>query len=120
MNKKIRVKTYKPSHRWEGECIDTGAQTAIIGLKQARALCKFLKIKLETKQRPPSFRFGDSKCKSLGTIDIVAPSSKNLIVSAVVDAVCDDVPFPVGLDLLGKRKLYLIHISDNPCSKQLK
>lgn len=104
-----------PVARWEGSFIDTGAQTTVIGLKQALAYCKYIGIKFQPNKSSTKFRFGDSKCKSLGIIPITVPFTENDLICSEVDVVSANVPFLVGLDLLGKQQLFVNNISNELC-----
>lgn len=62
--------------------------------------CKFIEINLNLKKNANSFRFGDSKSKSLGNIKIRIPFSSELVFFTDVNVVSANAPFIFSLDRL--------------------
>jgi hypothetical protein len=58
---------------FEGAAVDTGAQRSVIGLKQAYAYCRMMKVKMEFHTSHRSFRFGSTICQGMGSINIIIP-----------------------------------------------
>ena len=92
--------------RWEGACIDTGAQTTVIGKRQAKEYCKYMGFKFKPKRSEQTYKFGDDLQKSVGTINIRIPIKHHRVIKLDVDVVDVNVPFLLGLDFLDKYKMY--------------
>jgi len=105
--------------RWHGACLDTGAQSTVIGLRQAHAYCKFMGTKFKPTPSARRFKFGRDEQTSLGRIAIRIPIHGWNILIEHVDIVRADVPFLIGLDLLDKYKMYLNNVSNQLCFPQL-
>jgi hypothetical protein len=85
-----------------GACIDTGAQSTVIGLAQARAYCKFLGIPLALSIGKRVFVFGVEKRNPLGTLHVRFPTPNGSFIMLEVDVVPTNVPMLRGLDELEK------------------
>lgn len=96
----------------EGACLDTGAPTTVMGLKQALSYCKLMGIKFELNKSQNKFRFGDPRCRSLVTIPITVSVFESRGVPTEVDVVSENVTFLVGLDFLHNHKLFINNISN--------
>lgn len=101
--------------KWHGACLDTGAQTTVIGLRQAKAYCKYMKIEFNPKKSSNKYRFGDDQQQSIGTITIRIPIMDNLVISKKVDVVPANVRFLIGLDFLDKYRFYINNVENNLC-----
>jgi hypothetical protein len=88
--------------RYNGVCIDTGAERTVIGLKQARAYCRMMKRPFKPYPNGNVYIFGEDRRKSLGSISIRIRTSRNAFIEVVADVVTANVPFPLGLDTLRK------------------
>lgn len=107
------------SKNWNGACLDTGAQTTVIGLNQAKAYCRYMRVKLKTKENSNKYKFGEDQQNSLGSMRIRIPIPDHKMITERVDIVKADVPFLIGLDLLDKYKFYVNNVDNCLCSTKL-
>ena len=82
--------------------MDTGAESTVIGLAQAKAYCKFMGVPLKTSYSKSKFRFGGHRQDSLGKISIKVPLGDFAMITEEVDVVKPSVPFLLGLDFMDK------------------
>jgi hypothetical protein len=95
-----------------GACIDTGAPRCVIGLIQAEAYAKFLRIKLNLKEASPvRFRFGSQSFQSLGSLVVRVPMHQSFIPHSV-EVVNVDVPLLLGMDFLNKHRV-IVNVTRN-------
>jgi hypothetical protein len=87
---------------YNGVCIDTDAERTVIGLKQARAYCRMMKRPLKRYPNGNVYIFGEDRRKSLGSISIRIPTSRNAFIEVVAYVVTANVPFILDLDTLQK------------------
>jgi hypothetical protein len=87
---------------YNGVCIDTGAERTVIGLKQARAYCRMMKRPFKPYPNGNVYIFGEDRRKSLGSISIRIPTSRNAFIEVVADVVTANVSFLLGLDTIRK------------------
>ena len=108
-----RNSTYKRP----GFCVDTGAPSSVIGLKELRRLpASFGRHLLRLKKSHKQFRFADASFESLGHIKIplgTPPGVSPVYIS--LEVVSADVPALLGMDVLDAESL----VAD-PCSNELK
>ena len=93
--------------KWDGGCVDTGAQTTVIYLAQAEADCRFTKAKFRPKMNNNRYRFGNDRQNSLGLITVRIPIGKHIVVIEKVDVVNANAPFLIGLDFPDKYRMYI-------------
>ncbi len=105
--KSINFTDKEVTTKWHGGCVDTGAQTTVIGLRQAKAYCRFMGIKFKPMKSNHRYKFGEDKQDSIGSIYIRIPLISNKMIQIKVDVVRANVPFLIGLDLLDEFKLYV-------------
>jgi hypothetical protein len=87
---------------YNGVCIDTGAECTVIGLKQAKTCCRMMKRPLKPYPNGNVYIFGEDRRKSLCSISIRIPTSRNAFIEVVADVVTANVQFLLGLDTLRK------------------
>ena len=92
--------------------MDTGAQSTVIGLKQAHAYCRHMGIKFKTKKNNNRYKFGDSSQNSLGSMNMRIPINDNKVIHIEVDVVQANVTFLIGLDLLDEYSLYVNNVTN--------
>ncbi|CAN8066076.1 unnamed protein product [Agarophyton chilense] len=93
--------------RRSGFCVDTGAPSSDIGLKELRRLAtQYEKSLLRLKKSVKQFRFADVSFASLGCVEIplAAPSGRPPIWVAF-DVVAVDLPALLGLEILDPHAL---------------
>lgn len=100
------------SKRFLGACLDIDAQKTVCGLKQARAYCKTAKIPLSLRRSSFSFKFGNSICNSMGTLEFRIPLRTDGYLPIFADIVDADVPLLLGLDYLDREKLLADNLSN--------
>ncbi len=93
--------------------MDTGAQTTVIGYKQARAYCRFMGVKFKLKRSDKRYLFGDDKQNSMGKITIRIPLVDDKVIQIEVDVVQANVPLLIGLDILDKYQMYVNTVTNN-------
>ena len=106
-------------HRFDGACLDIGAQRTCIGFKQALAYCQGYGVKLTLQKSPFTFTFGDGVYPSLGTMKIRIPTPDLSFLDLDVDVVKPDVPFLLGLDILDKHHLVADNVENKLRSRTL-
>jgi hypothetical protein len=89
-----------------GAIFDTGAPRSVVGLSQAEAYAKFLKITLNLKEAcPVRFSFGGRQSfQSLGDLVVRVPMHQSFIPHRV-EVVNVDVPLLLGMDFLNKHRV---------------
>lgn len=98
--------------KWNGACLDTGAQRTVIGREQARAYAKFIGYKrMKLIPSRAKFRFGTDRQQSLGKIPIRVPADDGSMMMIMAEVVPIDVPFLLGLDVLDKFKLVVDNVN---------
>lgn len=105
--------------KWYGACLDTGAQTTVIGLQQAKAYCKFMNITYNLRKNKNKYKFGDDKQNSLGALSIKIPILDKMVIHESVDVVRANVPLLIGLDFLDKYELYVNNVKNILCCSAL-
>lgn len=88
------------SDKFEGACVDSGAQVTVIGKPQASAYAAEYGSSPRLGETKRTYRFGDERHVGLGTINIDIPVSGSHYVKVVAEIVDVDVPFLLGLDVL--------------------
>jgi hypothetical protein len=99
------------SQHWHGIAIDTGAERYCIGLSQARAYCRIVGITMNLRPSNQTFVFGDQRCESLGTLQILLPTPAGLL-RIPLDVVPLNISALLGLDFLYKYKLEYRNVED--------
>lgn len=97
---------------WHGLCLDTGAQTSVIGLKLGKAYCCFMGVKFKPKSNNHLFRFGSDRQPSLRSITIRVPIMHNMVLTEWVDVVKSDFLFLIGLDHLDKFQMIVKNVEN--------
>lgn len=100
--------------KFEGACIDTGAQRSVIGSAQGHAYCRFMNIPyaIEPPKRLRTFRFADKCYRGLGYLEIRLPVNDAHFIQLSIDVVDINVPLLVGLDLM---EAFQMTIDTNEC-----
>jgi hypothetical protein len=97
---------------FQGDCLDTGAQTSVVGLAQAKAYCKYRGVQFKTKASNKAFRFGRQRQESLGELLVRLPLADGSFVSVEMGVVDADIPMLVGLDVLDKYALAIDNVAN--------
>lgn len=95
------------SNNFHGACIDSGAQTSVIGLHQMRAYCAYSMTKFQHKRTGIRYRFGDGYREGMGHIKIRIRVDNQRLFTVVADVVNADIPLLVGLDYLIRNGILL-------------
>ena len=111
--RQLRSPLKRKSEKWQGACIDNGAQKTVIGLKQALAYCSFVGVPFNPRKNRNIYRFGVDERESLGSIEIRIPLPGFAFIPIQVDVIPTNIPFLLGLDTLDKCKMYF----DNTTNK---
>ena len=104
---------------WQGACLDTGAQRTVIGLRQAKAYCRYTGTKFRLVSSKNRYRFGNDRQSSLGSLTIQIPFLDSHATIERVDVVNSDVPLLIGLDLLDKYGIFINTITNRLHCPQL-
>ena len=102
------------ANTFEGACLDTGAQKAVVGRSQANAYCRMLGkgLNMLAEKSPKIFRFGTQAMESLGTLYFRIPVNDDFFVSFMASVVDINVPLLLGLDVMSEYKL-VVDIGDS-------
>ena len=111
-SKEIWTSSVRNSKKFQGACIDTGAQQCVVGLKQAKAYCKERRCKFKLLPSRIEFRFGDGSFRSLGAIPIRIPTPNGSFIEHRFDVVDADIPLLFGLDLLDSAGLIVDNVNN--------
>ena len=98
--------------------METGAQSSVIGLKQAKAYCHHTGIELEFLKSDRSFRFANMTSKSLGKPPIRVPVPNLAFIEQLVDVVDADIPLLLGLDVLDEEGIYMNNVTNKLVHQQ--
>lgn len=114
------VSKYLPTsqcEKFQGACIDSGAEITVIGKKQAELYCGWVNARLQADASGTIYKFGESRHQGLGYISIRIPVSETHFANVNAAVVEIDVPFLLGLDALTKFKVILNFGDDTAQSK---
>lgn len=75
MNEENRI-ILNESHRWQGACLDTGAQATVFRLFQARAYCLYIDVKFKPENNNHKYKYVNDRQTTLGSINIRTPIPK--------------------------------------------
>jgi hypothetical protein len=94
-----------------GAAIDTGAERSVIGWKQASSYCKSSGVEMKLWPRNRFFKFVDSTCRSMGSLNLKlsVPTSVLYLCVYVVEP---DIPLLVDFDLMDKHRLQFLSVSN--------
>lgn len=92
-----------------GACVDSGAQSTVIGEKQAHAYCALVGTSWNAVSRGNGklFRFGKNDHVRLGTLCVRLPVREDVVVPIKDSVVPIDVPLLIRLDVLHGLKLII-------------
>lgn len=86
---------------WNGACLDTGAQSTVVSVRQAEAYCQFMGTKFKPSKSEHKFHFGIDLQQSMGSINIRLPMLDVVVISEEeVDVVNANAPFLLELVVL--------------------
>lgn len=88
--------------KWHSACIDTEAQTTVVGLKQAEAYYKFIQWNFTPAQSTNNHWLGSDWQTFFGSTIISIPILSDTLLSKSVDVVETKVSFLLGLNILDK------------------
>lgn len=109
----IHAATKVQAQLFRGACLDTGASTSVYGLPQAKAYAAFIGCKFSPKPSKKAFRFGATKERSLGTIDVRLTIPGNSYIQISVYIVRANIPLLIGLHALDEYQLYVNNIQNS-------
>jgi hypothetical protein len=92
--------------------LDSGAQTSVVGLAQAKAYCRYRGVRFKTKASEKAFRFWTQRQKSLGDLLVRIPLADGSFVPFEMGVVKDDIPMLVGLDVLDRYALTIDNVDN--------
>lgn len=94
-------------NKFEGACIDLGAELSVIGLRQYKSYEKETGRKSRPNAHPPTFKSGDGERRSQGLIHIRIPITNGIHICLSVHVVSPDIPLLLGIEVLQDDKLIL-------------
>lgn len=98
------------SNDFNGECMDTGSQRAVVGKPQAEEYYHLIGITALIKTYSWTlFKFGKKRVASIGKVKLRVQYADNMYIDLNVGAVEIDVPFIFGLDAMDK---YSFHVNN--------
>ena len=113
---KILFTDQRAMMKFEGICMDDGAQRSVAGLAAYTRYCSHTNSQLDLIPSKELFRFGDGTHRSLGKTSIRFPiDSLGNFVEYVTDVVDVDVPILFGLDKMKELRWYVNEVSDELC-----
>lgn len=65
---------------WQGACLDSGLQTAVIGLNQAKAYCKYMRTKFTASCINNKYKFRNDQQVSIGSITERTPFPSDTVL----------------------------------------
>ena len=97
-----------------GACIDTGAQKAVIGKKQALAYFRLIGEEFRRRKHGHGlkFKFGNRCHIGLGRVEIRIPINGTYVLCPNIEVVDVDVPLLLGLDFLDEYKMIVDAAND--------
>lgn len=101
------------SNEFQGFCVDTGAQSSVVGHKQARAYCRHTGIPLKRLPSNITLRFANRSHASIGQLPIRVPNPSNSFIEKTVDVMKVDIPPLFGLDVLDEEGIYVGNVTNN-------
>lgn len=81
-------------------------------LKNAKAYCRYMKIKLRTGKSYNQYNFGNDKQRAIGSILMRMKIGKSEIVTEWVDLVSVNVPLFIVFEFLCKYKMYVKNVDN--------
>ena len=98
--------------RFQGACLDIGAEKSVIVIPQAEAYAYFSNSPILPQPTSDVFRFGDGCFPSIGTVRIVIPTGTSEVLRLTVSIVDADVPFLLGLDTLDAARAFVDNVDN--------
>jgi len=95
--------------KFQGACLDTGAQHTVIGKPQAEAYRASIgkEADLETAKEMRSYRLGGCAFDTLGAVSIRLPIAEGCFFPLFVNVIALNVPFLLGLDIMDRSLMYV-------------
>lgn len=94
--------------RFEGACMEIGAEKTVIGKRQAEAyIAGHNPGATLGNQNGMVYRFGGGRHPCVGTVALRTPIIDSFMISTVVDVVAINVPLLLGLDFLDAHNMYV-------------
>eukprot|EP00171_Calliarthron_tuberculosum_P002994 IDg2994t1 len=102
-----------PPNTFHGACFDIGAAKYVVGRKQAEKYYKYMGILLIMKRGSQKiFKFGEHVISSISQSIFRIPYANNRSICEELDIIDINIPLLMGLDLMGKYKLYIDNVSN--------
>jgi hypothetical protein len=99
------------STKISGGTLDTGRAMSGVGYRQARASCNLIGVPYELSTGTRRFKFGDVVSEPYGTFTVPLRSPGG-IVPLPIHVVPQNVPLPIGADILDGRQWYISNVTD--------
>lgn len=85
--------------KFEGACIDSGAELSFIGLQQDKAYAKATGRNINPSRFPLTFTFGDGESTRKGVINIRIPLPNDRHIAIDVHTVEENIPNLIGIEI---------------------
>ena len=101
--------------KFQGACLDTGAQHTVIGKPQAEAYRASIRQEadLETEKELRSYRLCGCTFDTLGAVSIRLPIAEDYFVPLFVNVIAWNVPFLLGLDIMDRYRMYVNKVTNH-------
>lgn len=97
---------------FQGRCVDTEAQSSVVGREQAKAYCRYSDIRYELLQSTTKFRFANRAYESIGKLAIRVPVPTYSFIEQLVDVIKGDIAFVFGWDVLDQEGIYVNSVTN--------
>jgi len=101
--------------KFQGACLDTGAQHTVIGKPQAEAYRASIgqAADLDTAKELRSYRLGGCTFDTLGAVSIRLLIAEDYFLPLFVNIIALKVPFLRGLDIMDRYRMYVNNVTDH-------
>lgn len=108
----VPTKTNNRKLKWNGSCLEIGAQQIFINSTQAKAYFRLTGTKFKPRFTPIQLRFGNDTQESLGTMNLSVPIDNGYIIHEKIGIFKDHVLFLFGLDVLDKYQMLIKNVNN--------
>lgn len=108
----IKERSLEPNifeNKWNKTCLDTGAQSTVVGLCQSSSNCQFVNFKIKLHPSAKVSKLGAFETSLLAAIIVRIPIEEPDVFSKIDDVVSSKILFLAGLGLFDKYKLYAVN-----------
>lgn len=103
--------------KFEGVCVDLGAQQTVIALEQDQIYSKLVSVGINSKKSYRAYKFGDRRACRMGVLVVQILVSDSLFVNVATELVDADVLLLFGVDALNPLQVIICFEQDEIWSK---